>query len=169
MAAFSIIRLLPLMALGFFCLELASIILVGQRIGVLATLLLIIVDIILGVSVIRSAGANAMSKVRMPLRAPGFEARLAGGMALRVTAGMLFMMPGFFSDLLALLALAPPVQGWLARRFKPVEGDSFSAWERRGPGEGRQSPTIIEGEVIEITGEIQEPPREDDAPRDTSR
>lgn len=169
MAAFSIIRLLPLMALGFFCLELASIILVGQRIGVLATLLLIIADIILGVSVIRTAGANAMSKVRMPFRAPGFEARLAGGMALRVTAGMLFMLPGFFSDLLALVALAPPVQGWLARRFKPTEGADFSGWDRRGPGGGRQSPTIIEGEVIEISGEIEELSRDGDGPRDTSR
>ncbi len=104
MAAFSIIRLLPLLALAFFCLELASIILVGQRAGVIVTLLLIITDIVLGIGVIRSAGANAMSALRAPLRTPGSEAKLASGMALRVLAGVLFLIPGFFSDVLALLA-----------------------------------------------------------------
>lgn len=166
MAGFSIIRLLPLLALAFFCLELASIILVGQRVGVFATLLLIIADIVLGVGVIKSAGANAMNELRMPLRAPGSEARLAGGMALRVLAGVLFIVPGFFSDLLALLALAPPVQSWLARRFKPMQAGTYSTREHKTYQSPPRSTMIIEGEVIEISGEVDAPRPDDQRPPD---
>jgi UPF0716 protein FxsA len=165
MAAFSIFRLIPLLILAMFCVELASIILMGQALGVFTTVLLVIADVLLGATIIRTAGANALAQVRKPFRAPGFEARLASGMALRVLAGILFLMPGFFSDVLALLFLAPPVQAWIARRFKPVVSGAETARNDASREWRARSTHVIEGEAIEIYGDI-EPPAAPDPPRE---
>jgi UPF0716 family protein affecting phage T7 exclusion len=67
-----------------------------------------------------------------------------------VASGLLFIVPGFFSDFIALLLLLPPVRNFLMSRLKV---ETFPAESRAA---GRYD-TEIEAEAIEITGEIEAP------------
>lgn len=86
-------------------------------------------------------------------------AALTGGIAWYV-AGVLFMIPGFITDLLALLVLLPPVQRRLLGRFgEMVQSRIIMGGSMGGPGAGgfRWPPQDeAGGEIIDI--EV-EPPR----------
>jgi UPF0716 protein FxsA len=143
-------RLLPFLILAGVAAELVSVILVGNVLGVLATLLLLFAGGVVGISLIRSAGTNIAAALRSPVQASSLQRGVAGKAVARVIAGLFFLIPGFFSDVLGLLLLLPPVRQWLRSRI-PV--DSFST----GGPMARRHETIIEAEAIEIVGEIQPP------------
>lgn len=141
-------RLLPLLILAGLAAELASIILVGNLLGVVPALLLLFAGGVLGFSLIRSAGTNIIAALRSPVQASSLQRAAAGKAVARVIAGLFFLIPGFFSDLVGLLLLLPPVRLWLRSKF-PVESFSTAT-----PPSGR-SETIIDIEAVEIMGEVQ--------------
>jgi UPF0716 protein FxsA len=148
------IRLLvgTIVALPF--LEIAGFVVIGGRIGLGLTLLWLLAAGMLGMALIRHGGLNALSKLQLALneqREPGHS--LIDG-AVMVTAGLLLIVPGFVSDLLALILVLPITRNFLLRH-------AASHFETRiyRSGGGRQtggSHTVIEGEF-----EIIEP---EDAP-----
>ncbi len=140
-------RFLPLlMLLGLF-IELAVMISVGRRIGVLATLLLIMGSGLLGGAVIRSAGLGLLEALRRPGQGIRFRTLSAAAGFLYMLAGLLLIVPGFVSDILGLLLLPLPVREWLAQKLL----NKVIPWGWRKPhGPGK----VIEGEAIEIEGEI---------------
>lgn len=91
-------------------LEIASLILVGSEIGVGWTLLAVVVDVVLGVAVIRIFGRASLAEVRdaVARQEPPVGGLLRGAAAL--AAGVLFIMPGFASDVLAIMLLLPGLQ-----------------------------------------------------------
>ncbi len=140
-------RVFPLMILLGLFLELAVMILVGQRIGVLATLLWVVGGGILGGIVIRSAGLGLVEALRGSSRDLRFTTEAAAAGFLYMLAGLLLIVPGFVSDLLGLVLLPLSVRQWLIAKLMnkiPLGSrrDSYS------PGK------VIEGEAIEIEGEI---------------
>lgn len=145
-------RLLPLLILAGIAAELTSIILVGNFAGVLPTLLLLFGSGILGISLIRSAGTGIAEAVRSPVQASSVQRGVAGKAMARVVSGLLFLIPGFFSDVIGLLLLLPPVRQWLRGRI-PVERFSASS------PQARRSETIIDGEAVVIEGELMPPAR----------
>ena len=72
-------------------------------------------------------------------------------------AGLLFLIPGFFSDILAILALLPPVQGWVRSRFR-VATFSTGGTANSQPFGARRFDTVIDGEAVEIAAEVEGPP-----------
>ncbi|MBI2717797.1 MAG: FxsA family protein [Rhizobiales bacterium] len=139
--------LLPLGLLAFFFLELASIILVGQRLGVGLTLLLIVAGFLAGSAVIRAAGTGLVALLQRPPRDLRFATAAAASRFLLLLSGLLFILPGFLSDLLALVLLPPLVRNLIAAHLtRNVEARDFRA-PRPGP--------VIEGEAVEIDGEIE--------------
>jgi UPF0716 protein FxsA len=143
-------RLLPLLMLAGLGAELASIIMVGNALGLVPTLLLILAGGVLGVSLIRSAGTSLAVALRSPVQASSLQKGIAGKAMARAVAGLLFLVPGFFSDLAGLLLLMPPVRQWLGSRL-PVKGVSTSKTAYR------HGETIIDAEAIEVRGELQQP------------
>lgn len=90
--------------------EIASLILVGQALGVLLTLLLVLLAAVLGAALLRRQGGDAVRSMRGALQA-GRDPRpalLRGG--FRLVAALLLIVPGFLGDAVALLLLLPPVQ-----------------------------------------------------------
>jgi UPF0716 protein FxsA len=140
-------RLLPFLFLGGLAAELASIILVGNVLGVFPTLLLLFGGGLLGISLIRSAGTNIAAALRSPIQASSLQRDAAGVAIWRVLSGLLFIVPGFFSDLLGLMLFLPAVRNWLRSRVRVATVSSGAPPERRYE-------TIIEAEAIEIAGEI---------------
>ncbi len=86
---------------------------VGEAIGVLWTLLLLIAGWPLGAWALRSQGRVAWQRLSVAVtegRAPGNEV-LNGTLVL--LGGVLLMIPGFITDVLGILALAPPTRALL--------------------------------------------------------
>jgi UPF0716 protein FxsA len=100
--------------------ELYVIIQVGQQIGALWTIALLIADSILGSMLLRSQSRSAWRRFNEQLaagRAPGRE--VADG-AMIIFGGALLLTPGFISDIFGLLLLLPPTRAllrrWIVRR-----------------------------------------------------
>lgn len=96
--------------------EIALFIQVGGLIGVWATLALVVLAAVLGMAVIRSQGAHAWLEARRSLAQLQDPSRpLAHGMMLMI-AGVLLIVPGFLTDIVALLLLIPTVRDLVMRQ-----------------------------------------------------
>jgi UPF0716 protein FxsA len=96
-------------------IEIALFILVGDWIGLLPTLGLVVLSILVGTAVVRAQGAQALRRLQAAVASNGDpSAPLAHG-ALIAAAGVLLIMPGFFTDFLGVLLLIPPVRAALIR------------------------------------------------------
>lgn len=109
-------------------IEIASFILVGQAIGVLPTLALIILSAFAGVVLLRYQGAGILRRLQSEAQRgmdPGRE--LVHG-ALLVVAAFLLIVPGFFGDIIGILLFLPLVRDLAWRLIKPrlVVRSSFS-------------------------------------------
>lgn len=144
------LRSLPLLLLLFAACEIASIIWVGQAVGVFMTLLLLLGNIFAGLALLRSAGMNMLAAMRSPLDHFTPAQNAANSAVFRVLSGLVFLIPGFFSDFLALLLLWRPVQSWISSKF---QNKRFQGTASRAPS---RFSMVIEGEAVEIDGH--EPP-----------
>jgi UPF0716 protein FxsA len=143
-------RLLPFLILIGLVAELASIIVVGNLLGLVPTLLLLLAGGVLGIGLIRSAGTSIVAALRSPVQASSLQQSAAGKAMARAFSGLFFIIPGFFSDLIGLLLLIPQFRRWLRSKI-PVQ--SVSA----GMAQNRQGETIIDAEAVEIVGELDLP------------
>lgn len=117
--------------------EIAGFVLVGRQIGVLPTLGLVLASGIAGMILLRVQGFGAMTRIRREMRDgrdPGRE--VAHGVMI-VLAGVLLLVPGFFTDVVGLLLFLPPVRdvAWRFLRGRiHVVGGFAESMGRRGPG-----------------------------------
>lgn len=150
-------RAIPLLMLGGMVAEIASIIWVGRALGVLPTLLLLFAGGVIGIRLMKSAGTTVATALRSPVQTSAIL-RGAGSLAVtRVGAGLLFLIPGFFSDICALFVLLPPVRRWLQSCFQ-LQTASTGTKGHGEPFRPRPFGTVIEGEAIEITAEVEARP-----------
>ncbi|WP_157957907.1 FxsA family protein [Aliidiomarina celeris] len=103
-------------------IEIAVLIQVGSVLGALNTIALLILTAVVGASLVRSQGLRALQNAQLKMSQgvlPGRE--LASGLMIFI-AGIMFITPGFVTDLFALLLLLPPVQAilgvWLLKRLQ---------------------------------------------------
>ena len=116
---------LPLLVVLFVfvpIVELAVIIQVGQAIGVVETLLLMVLVSVVGAWLVKREGIGVWRRAQRQMDAgvmPGRE--LVDGVLIMV-AGALLLLPGFVSDCLGILLLLPPVRavvrGLVIRRLR---------------------------------------------------
>jgi UPF0716 protein FxsA len=112
------ISLLPLLVLALPLAEIASFVVVGSKIGALATIGLVLASTVAGSLLIRHQGFGVMNKVRAEMdagRDP--SSHLAHG-AMMVFAAILLIVPGFITSILGLLFLLPPVRDLAWRHLK---------------------------------------------------
>lgn len=97
---------IPLVAL----LELWLLITVGSKIGVLATVGLVFLTGIIGVTLLRQQGFQLLNSLQMRMSAGEMPAReLMEGVALLI-GGFCLLTPGFLTDTLGFLLLLPPTR-----------------------------------------------------------
>ncbi len=104
--------------------ELAVMIWVGQWLGVWETITLLLMVSFLGAWIVKRQGAGAWRRIREELaigRVP--TAALVDG-ALILAAGVLFLVPGFITDVAAVLLLLPPSRAlarhWTGKRVRVI-------------------------------------------------
>jgi UPF0716 protein FxsA len=109
---------MPLLILLFIVvpiLELYVIIQVGQAIGALPTLILLLADALLGSWLLKREGRGAWRRFNEALAARRFPGKEVADGVLIVIGGTLLLTPGFLTDVFGLLLLLPPTRA-IARR-----------------------------------------------------
>jgi UPF0716 protein FxsA len=116
--------------------ELYVIIKVGEAIGVLPTIALLLLDGILGAALARSQGRLAWRRFNEALAAGRVPAKEVYDGAAIIFGGALMLSPGFITDVLALFLLLPPTRALLrrsatgvARRVGPTRA-AFYVYDR---------------------------------------
>lgn len=103
-------------------IEIALFVVIGGQIGLWATLGLVVLGVLAGLLLIQGQGLKARADMMAALQAAEDPTRPMAHNALLMLAGVLLIVPGFFSDLLALSLLVPGVRravlGHLGRRVR---------------------------------------------------
>lgn len=133
-------------------IEIAGFVLIGPYLGVAGTLAEIILTGMLGLAIVRRQGFETLVRLRAAANAGETPLPVAVDGGIQVLAGLLLMVPGFFTDAIGLLLLIPPVRalavvwalGWLAR----------SGARMNVAQPGRSGPTVIDTEYEIVEREV---------------
>lgn len=98
-------------------IEIALFILVGGAIGAGWTILLVVGSAVLGSFIIQNQGISSFEATQRALREGHMPQDTVFETLCGLLAGLLLIIPGFFSDMLALALLAPVVRNRLRRRM----------------------------------------------------
>jgi UPF0716 protein FxsA len=131
-------------------LEIAAIIGVGRVIGGWQTLVLLVVESLLGAWLVRREGARAWGTLSTALRSGQMPSRELADAALVLVGGTLLLTPGFLTDVVGFFFILPATRP-IARRV--LEGAvarqllrGFTGGRRRPPRSG--GPDVVEGEIL---------------------
>ena len=102
--------------------ELYVIIQVGQGLGVVPTIVLLVVMSLAGGYLLRREGTRTWRALRDALQAGRLPAREVADGALVILGGALLLTPGFVTDLVGLLCILPPTRAALRRMLTGVVG-----------------------------------------------
>jgi UPF0716 protein FxsA len=149
-----------LLIFGYPLLEIATIYVVALWIGWGWTLLLVLAGIPIGFAVMRNAGDAAMRDMEKAART-GEPIADSGRHALTFVGGLMFLIPGFWTDLLGLLLVLPPTQRLFRRRSGAWVSSRFTSV--RMPGVHYPAGDVIQGTVIR--GDEQRPAPEGRPPQ----
>lgn len=119
---------MPLLVLAFIVVplvELYVIIQVGQVIGALPTIALLLFVSIAGAWLVKREGMRAWRRFRDALDAPRVPTKEVIDGALVLFAGALMLTPGFLTDIVGLLLLAPPTRAVANRLIRTRARMSF--------------------------------------------
>jgi UPF0716 protein FxsA len=130
---FAIFMIVPLIEIAFF-------VVIGNAIGLWPTLLGVLVTAVAGSLILRWQGTAILNEIRGTMGRGMLPARaLADGMMVAI-AGVLLLTPGYFTDILGIVLLIPPVRnalyGFLRSRIQVVSPVP-PGFGRPPPGGGR--------------------------------
>ena len=139
-------RLLFLLFLVVPLVEIACFILIGNAIGLWPTLLGVLIMALAGSLLLRHQGISVVNQIRSTLGRGELPTRSLADAMMIGLAGVLLVTPGYFTDLIGLLLLVPPVRTalytWLRSRVRVVATAS-SASSGFGPPQ-------VEDDTIEL-------------------
>jgi UPF0716 protein FxsA len=133
-----VIAFLVALAVVVGVVEISVFVQVGQWIGFLNTVGLLLVVSLLGVWLVKRQGLGVMARIRDQRSAGRIPTTEAFDGALILVAGVLLVIPGFVTDAFGLLLLFPPIRAvvrrFVSRRvFREVEMVRSKQWTRGEP------------------------------------
>ena len=134
-------------------IEIAVIVAVGKVIGGWQTLLLLVLESLLGAWLVRREGSRAWDALRTALNTGRMPSRELADAALVLVGGTLLLAPGFVTDIVGFFFVIPLTRP-LARVVleqvvaRKLLGGFFSSRDGRGSGDGPGDGDVIEGEVL---------------------
>src|SRR6478736_2656380 len=132
--------------------ELYVILKVGDAIGWLPTLALLVIDSLLGTWLLRSQGRAVWERFQTTMQAGRIPHREVFDGVLVIFGGAFLITPGFITDIFGVLLLLPPTRSlfrrWLVRRGGRLFGFSI-ATGRRAPAGTNGQDFDVEGTAIE--------------------
>lgn len=161
--------LLPLLLLPL--VEIAGFAWVGSEIGVLSTIILVLLSAILGVLILQRQGLEALRKAQGRMQAGEAPLRDAFDGLCFALAGILLLIPGFVTDLMALTLFLPPLRTMLYRRLSVLVANGtvhMSASYDPGTGQPRsRTSTVIDADYVEVNRPGQPTDQEELPPPDS--
>lgn len=138
-------------------IELILFVLIGREIGILPTLAIILLTGVLGAALARSQGLRTLAKYREAMAQGRLPAEAVIDGLLILLAGVLLIAPGFFTDIVGILLLAPPLrklarsrlEASLRSRFRVVGAAEAASFASRGARPDRDGVITVEAEVVE--------------------
>lgn len=132
--------------------ELYVIIQVGQQIGALATIAILVADSVLGSLLLRTQGRAAWRRFQAALAAGRPPARevLDGGLIM--FGGALLLTPGFLTDVLGLVLLLPPTRVLVRRALVRRMGSRLLRSVAGRPGRAHRRDDVDGTAVDPTTG-----------------
>jgi UPF0716 protein FxsA len=125
---------------------------VGDAIGILPTLALLVLDSLLGAWLLRSQGRATWSRFQATMQSGRIPHREVFDGVLVIFGGAFLITPGFLTDIVGVFLLLPPTRAvlrrWLIRRGGRMFGFSI-ATGRRGPGATNGSDFDVDGTAYE--------------------
>lgn len=137
--------------------ELYVLVQVGQLLGIVPTLLLLLAMSLLGGYLLRREGSKTWRAFRAALHSGRMPAREVADGALVILGGSLLLTPGFVTDVFGLACVLPPSRAVLRRKLTGVVARRLGLGGLvggRSAGRGRR-PTadpgsrVVQGEVID--------------------
>lgn len=160
---------MPFILLALFILvplvEIALFITVGQQIGLLWTILIVIVTAVIGTAMVQQQGLSALQRGQAEMQKGQLPVGPMRDGFFLFGAGALLLTPGFLTDAVGFALLIPPVRkrisDFIMKRVMnsphiKVQSTIFETTDRPGPHEEppRQPPPgkgpVIDGEFSEI-------------------
>lgn len=146
--------LVPFLLLAMPLAEIATFVVVGSRIGVAATLGLVLATAIAGSILLRIQGFGAVRRIQEIVNEGGVPGReLVHGVMILI-AGLLLLTPGFITDTLGFLLFVPALRelGWrLLRQRIVILGGAAGGGRRTRPRRGGDGPGTIDLPAGEYT------------------
>lgn len=140
--------------------ELYVIIQVGEAIGALPTIGLLVLDSLLGAWLLRHQGRSAWRRFRAALAEGRPPAREVLDGALVIFGGALLLTPGFITDVLGLVLLIPPTRALVRRGLvRHFRSRLLIGLVARGPGNAPRRPARQDYDVDATAHEQPADPR----------
>ena len=128
--------------------EIYVLIQVGQVIGAWWTILLLILDSLLGSWLIKREGGRAWQSLRTALQTGRMPARELADGALILVGGTLMLSPGFVTDALGIVLILPFTRPAARRLLTRVVARRLLSPNARRPGPGSGG-SVVRGEVVD--------------------
>ncbi|VEI78165.1 Suppressor of F exclusion of phage T7 [Mannheimia haemolytica] len=109
---------MPILAILFgiffyiYC-EISLLVNIGSTIGVLPTILLLVVISFLGLWIVKLRGVYTLFSIKQDLSQGKIPTEAVGNSVMFILAGILLIIPGFLSDILAILCVLPFSRKWI--------------------------------------------------------
>lgn len=136
---FAVFMIVPLVEIAFF-------VVIGNTIGLWPTLAGVLVTAVAGSLILRWQGLQLLNEIRSSMGQGRLPARALADAMMVAIAGVLLLTPGYFSDLIGILLLIPPVRTliyrFLASRVRVVATTTTQSY-----GFG---PRRVEDDTIEL-------------------
>ena len=128
---FLVFMIVPLIEIAFF-------VVIGNAIGLWPTLAGVLVTAIIGSLVLRFQGMAVFNEIRSQTARGQMPARALADAALIGAGGWMLLLPGYFSDIIGILLLLPPVRtaiyAFLKSRIQVVPMAGFGQQSPRPEG-----------------------------------
>lgn len=134
-----------LFVFALFVVEIVVLIKVGSYLGALTTVSLMFAMMVLGIFLIKV-------RFKILMDALHHEPKVSTSLIWLPLAGVMFIFPGFVSDVLGLLLLIPAVQHFLSKKFfvKSAVFGNFTFYENFKHDNSADRGQVIDGEFTEI-------------------
>ncbi|GAB1669002.1 membrane protein FxsA [Mannheimia haemolytica] len=93
--------------------EISLLVNIGSIIGVLPTILLLVVISFLGLWIVKLRGVYTLFSIKQDLSQGKIPTEAVGNSVMFIVAGILLIIPGFLSDILAILCVLPFSRKWI--------------------------------------------------------
>jgi UPF0716 protein FxsA len=128
--------------------EIYVLIQVGQVIGAWWTVLLLVLDSLVGAWLIKREGTRAWKTLRTTLESGRMPARELADGALILIGGTLMLTPGFVTDFFGIVLILPFTRPLARRLLTGVVARRLLVRDARRPGPGSGG-SVVRGEVVD--------------------